>query len=139
MFSKKIEEVGNPVVYIFLTLAISCISYGINQEFRGLAIFIVAFFFICLFYYCGISFTCIMIIFFTIGILMNFSYYRIQNKINGEVRIVKVNSYSIIASYEGKNITLKTDKKNLYVGEKYKVIGKVKNIQDKSNGIVGEA
>lgn len=138
MFSKKIEQVGNPVVYIFFTLAISCISYGINQEFRWLTIFIVAFFFICLSYYCGIRFTCIMIIFFTIGILMNFSYYRIENKISGEVRIIKVNSYSIIASYEGKNITLKTDKKNLYVGEKYNVIGKVQNIQDKINGIVGE-
>jgi len=138
MFSKKIEEVGNPVVYIFLTLAISCTYYGLNQEIRGIAIFIVAFFFLSLFYYCGISFTCIMIIFFIVGILMNCSYYRISNKINGEVRIVKVNNYSVIASYEGKNITLKTDKKNLYVGEKYKITGKIQNIQDKSNGIVGE-
>ena len=138
MFSKKIEKVGNPVVYIFLTLAISCISYGINQEFRGLTIFMVAFFFICIFYYCGISFSCIMIIFFVVGILMNCSYYRISNKINGEVRIIKVSNYGIIASYEGKNITLKTDEKNVYVGEKYKVIGKLKDIQDKSNGIVGE-
>ena len=138
MFSKKIEEVGNPVVYIFLTLAISCISYGINQEFRGLTIFIVAFFFICIFYYCGISFSCIMIMFFVVGIIMNCSYYGISNKINGEVRIVSISSYSIIVSYEGKNITLKTDKKNLYVGEKYKVTGKVQDIQDKSNGVVGE-
>jgi len=138
MFSKKIEEVGNPVVYIFLTLAISCTYYGLNQEIRGIAIFIVAFFFLSLFYYCGISFTCIMIIFFIVGILMNCSYYRISNKINGEVRIVKVNNYSVIASYEGKNITLKTDKKNLYVGEKYKITGEIQNIQDKSNGIVGE-
>jgi len=137
MFSKKIEEVGNPLIYIFLTLAISCISYGINEQFRGLAIFIVAVFFICILYYCGISFTCIMTIFFVVGILMNCSYYKISNKINGEVRIIKVNSYSIIATYEGKNFTLKTDKKNLYVGDKYKVIGKVENIQDKTNGIVG--
>ncbi len=138
MFSKKIEEVANPVVYIFLTLAISCIYYGINQGFKGLAIFIVAFFFICLFYYCGVSFTCIMIIFFTIGILMNFSYYRIENEISGEVRIVKVNNYSIIGDYQGKNIILKTNKKTLYVGERYKVSGEVQNIQDKINGVVGE-
>jgi len=138
MFSKKIEEVANPLVYIFLTLAISCIYYGINQEFKGLAIFIVAFFFICLFYYCGINFTCIMIIFFTIGILMNFSYYRIENEISGEVRIVKVNNYSIIGDYEGKNIILKTNKRTLYVGEKYKIAGEVQNIQDKINGVVGE-
>ncbi|BCZ48559.1 competence protein ComEC [Clostridium gelidum] len=138
MFSKKIEEVGNPVVYIFLTLAISCISYGINQEIRGLAIFIVVFFFLSLFYYCGISFTCIMIMFFTIGILINFSYYRIGNEISGEVRILKMNNYGIMGNYEGKNIILKTDKKNLNVGEKYEVTGNVKNIQDKINGIVGE-
>ena len=137
MFSKKINEVGNPVVYIFLTLAISCISYGINLEFRGLAIFIVAFLFIFLIYYCGLRFTLLMSVFFIVGILINCSYYKISNRIDGEVRIIKVTSYSITGAYEGKNITLKTDKKNLYVGEKYKVIGKVLNIQDKSNGIVG--
>lgn len=138
MFSKKIGEVGNPLVYIFLTLAISCISYGINEEFKGLTIFIVGFFFICLFYYCGINFTNIMIIFFIVGILINISYYKIPKKINGQVRIVKVTNYNIIGDYEGKNIILKTDKKNLYVGEKYHVTGEVNDIQDKSNGIVGE-
>jgi len=138
MLFKKIEEVGNPLVYIFLTLAISCISYGINEQFRGLTIFIVAFFFICILYYCGISFSCIMSIFFIVGILMNHSYYGVSSKVNGEIRIIKVNSYNVIATYEGKNFTLKTNKKNLYVGDKYKVIGNVENIQDKSNGIVGE-
>ena len=137
MFSKKIEEVGNPLVYIFLSLAISCISYGIDEQFRGLAIFIVAFFFICIFYYCGISFTCIMTIFFIVGILINCFYYKTSNEINGEIRIVKVSSYGVIATYEGKNFTLKTENKNLYVGDKYKVRGKVENIQDKSKGIVG--
>jgi competence protein ComEC len=138
MFSKKIEEVENPLVYIFLSLGISCISYGINDQINGLAIFIAAFFFICMFYYCGISFTCIMIIFFIVGILINCSYYRISNKVDGEVRIVKANNYTTIATYEGKNITLKTHKKDLGVGEKYKVVGKIQNIQDKSSGIVGE-
>jgi competence protein ComEC len=138
MFNKKIEEVGNPVVYIFLTLAISCIAYGLNEKFRGLTIFIVAFLFIFLLYYCGLSFTGLMVVFFIVGILINCSYYKISNKVDGEVRIVKVTTYNIIGSYEGKNITLKTDKKNVYVGEKYKVIGKVMNIQDKGNGIVGE-
>lgn len=138
MFTKKIEEVGNPVVYIFLTLAISCIGYGLNEKFRGLTIFIVAFLFIFLLYYCGLSFTGLMVVFFIVGILINCSYYKIFNKVDGEVRIIKVTNYSIIGTYEGKNITLKTDIKNLYVGEKYKVIGKVINIQDKGNGIVGE-
>lgn len=137
MFFKKIQEVVNPLVYIFLTLAISCISYGLNEQFRGLAIFIAAFFFICILYYCGASFTGIIIVFFTIGIFMNISYYSIQNKIDGEVRIVKINSYNIIGSYEGKNIILKTDK-NLFVGEKYKVTGKLSKLQDRYNGIVGE-
>lgn len=63
MLSKKIAEVGNPIIYIFLSLAISCISYGIFEEFRGLTIFIVAFFFISILYYCGIEFTGFMIAF----------------------------------------------------------------------------
>lgn len=138
MIAKKIEEVGNPVVYIFLTLAISCISYGLNEQFSGLTIFIVGFFFVSMFYYCGISFTSLMVAFFMAGILINYSYYKVPSNIDGEIRIVKVTNYAIIGTYEGKNISLKIDSKNLYVGEKYKVIGKLENIQDKSNGIVGE-
>lgn len=138
MTAKKIKEVGNPAIYIFLTLAISCISYGLNEKFSGLTIFIVGFFFISLSYYCGISFTGLMIMFFMAGILINYSYYKIPNKIDGEVRIVKVTNYAIIGTYEGKNISLKVDLKNLYVGEKYRVSGKLENIQDKGNGIVGE-
>lgn len=138
MFSKKIGDVGNPLIYIFLTLAISCIFYGMNKEFRGLTIFIVAFFFICIFYYCGFSFFVIMIIFFVVGILINCSYYKIPSKIGGEVRIIKISNYSVIGSYEGKSITIRTNDKNLRVGEKYKIIGKVDDIQDRYNGIVGE-
>lgn len=137
MFSRKIQEVVNPLVYIFLTLAISCISYGLNEQFRGLAIFIAVFFFICILYYCGASFTGVIVVFFTIGIFMNISYYSIQNKIDGEVRIAKINSYNIIGSYKGKSIILKTDKK-LFVGEKYKVTGNLSKLQDRYNGIVGE-
>lgn len=138
MFSKKIGDVGNPLIYIFLTLAISCIFYGMNKEFRGLTIFIVAFFFICIFYYCGFSFFVIMIIFFVVGILINCSYYKIPSKIDGEVRIIKISNYSVIGSYEGKSITIRTNDKNLRLGEKYKIIGKVDDIQDRYNGIVGK-
>lgn len=138
MLFKKIKEVGNPVVYIFLSLAVSCIYYGINDDFRGLAIFIAALFFACMLYYCGLSFTCAMIVIFIIGIVINFSYYNIEDKINGEIRIVKVNNYSITADYNGKNIVLKTNLKNLLVGEKYKVVGKIRNVKDKYIGIVGE-
>jgi competence protein ComEC len=138
MLSKKIEEVGNPLVYIFLSLAISCISYGLSEQFRGLAIFIVAFFFISIFYSCGFSFTSIMIIFFIVGSLINFLYYKIPNQINGQVRILKVNNYNTIGSYEGKNVIIKTNKNNLKLGEKYAITGKVQNIQDRSEGIVGE-
>jgi competence protein ComEC len=138
MFSKKIGEVGNPLVYIFLTLAVSCISYGIYENSRGLTIFIVAFFFLSLSFYCGINFTTIMVLFFIIGILINYSYYRTSNKINGEVRIEKVSNYSVVGNYEGKNIILKSHLKNLYVGEKYSIEGSIKNITDKSEGIVGE-
>ncbi|WP_297429210.1 ComEC/Rec2 family competence protein [Clostridium sp.] len=138
MLSKKIEDVGNPIVYIFLSLAISCIYYGIHEDFKGLAILIVSLYFVCLFYYCGLSFSSLMIIFFIIGIFINYSYYGITDKINGKVRIVKVSNYGVIATYEGKNITLKTNNKNFYVGDKYEIIGKVERIKDEYNGIVGE-
>lgn len=138
MLYKKIGEVGNPLIYIFLSLAISCISYGIFEEFRGLTIFIVAFFFISVLYYCGIEFTSIMIIFFIVGIFMNYSYYKVPNKINGEVRIVNVTKYDIIGSYNGKDISIKTNKKDCKIGEIYNISGKLENIQDKINGIAGE-
>lgn len=138
MFSKKIKEVGNPLVYVFLSLAVSCIYYGINEELRVLAIFIVASFFICILYYCGFNFTCIMAMFFAVGILMNTSYYKIQESINGEVRITKISSYGIEGEYEGKEILIKTNKKDFNVGEKYRIIGRVQGKQDKCNGIVGE-
>lgn len=135
---KKIEEVGNPLVYIFLALLISCIFYGINEEFGRLAIFIVVFFFICLIYNCGLKFTCIMIVFFISGIVINVFYYQIPNEINGEVRITAIGSYNIIGEYEGKSITIKTNNKEFNVGEKYKIIGRFRGIQDKFKGIVGE-
>lgn len=138
MLFKKIEEVGNPLVYIFLSLTISCMSYGINEELRGLTIFIAAFFFICIIYYCGLNFTCILMIFFIIGILMNVSYYKIPDKINGEVRITNISNYGILGDYIGKSILIKTSKKDFNVGDRYKIIGNVKKIQEKNNGVVGE-
>lgn len=138
MIAKKIEEVGNPIVYIFLTLALSCIFYGLYDKFMWLTIFIVSLFFISLIYYCGISFSVFMLIFFSVGILLNFSYYKIPDKRDGEVRILKLTSYAIIGEYEGKNISLKIREENLHVGDKYRVKGNLINIQDKSNGIVGE-
>lgn len=138
MISKKIGEVGNPIIYIFLSLAVSCISYGIFEEFRGLTIFIVAFFFISLSYYCGYKFTGIMVVFFITGILMNYSYYRVPNKINGDIRIIKISSYNIIGNYSGKNIMIKTNRKDCNVGEIYRIEGRLEAAQDKINGIVGE-
>ena len=138
MIAKKIEEVGNPIVYIFLTLALSCIFYGLYDRFMWLTIFIVSLFFISLIYYCGIRFSGFMLIFFLVGILLNFSYYKVPDKIDGEVRILKLTSYAIIGEYEGKNISLKIREQNLLVGDKYRAKGNLINIQDKSNGIVGE-
>lgn len=60
LFFKRIEEVGNPIVYIFLALAISSIFYGINADFKELSIFIVSFFFLVIFYYCGIRFIVVL-------------------------------------------------------------------------------
>lgn len=138
MISKKIEEVGNPLMYIFLSLAVSCISYGICQELRGLTIFIVAFFFISLLYYCGYKFTFLMVIFFITGILMNYSYYKVPSNVNGDVRITNVSSYNIIGSYNGKEIIIKINKKDFNVGEIYNFEGRLEGSQDRINGIVGE-
>ncbi|AQS08994.1 ComEC family competence protein [Clostridium saccharobutylicum] len=138
MISKKIEEVGNPIIYIFLSLAVSSICYGMKEDFRGLTIFIGVFFFICIFYYCGIKFSSMMIIFFLVGLYINNSYYNIGNKINGEVRIVKISSYKTIGSYEGENIILKNAIENLEIGEKYNITGEIEKVQDMSSGIVGE-
>ena len=64
MFSKKISEVTNPIIYIFLAMIISSICYGLNYEFKELAVFIASFFFIAVLYYCGINFTIMLSIFF---------------------------------------------------------------------------
>ncbi|NSB41474.1 hypothetical protein B0P06_001245 [Clostridium saccharoperbutylacetonicum] len=137
MLSKKIAEVGNPIIYIFLSLAISCISYGIFEEFRGLTIFIVAFFFISILYYCGIEFTGFMIAFFILGFFLNYSYYKVQINVTGEVRIIQKSQYNIVGNYGGKNITIETNKKDCNIGEIYNITGKLEKVQDKINGIVG--
>lgn len=84
------------------------------------------------------QFLCYYDYLFVVGILINCSYYKIPSKIDGEVRIIKISNYSVIGSYEGKSITIRTNDKNLRLGEKYKIIGKVDDIQDRYNGIVGE-
>ena len=137
MLSKKIAEVGNPIIYIFLSLAISCISYGIFEEFRGLTIFIVAFFFISILYYCGIEFTGFMIAFFILGFFLNYSYYKVQINVTGEVRIIQKSQYNIVGNYGGKNITIETNNKDCNIGEIYNITGKLEKVQDKINGIVG--
>ncbi|SFC62235.1 ComEC/Rec2 family competence protein [Clostridium uliginosum] len=138
MVSKKIEEVHNPIVYMFITLALSSICYGLYYDFKKLTTFIVGFFFIALIYYCGINFTCLMSLFFAIGLFINISYYSIDSDINSSIRIVKRDSYGITASYKGKKMFLETNDNNLIVGEKYNISGKVDKTQDKSKGIVGK-
>lgn len=138
MLSKKIEDVENPIVYIFLVLATSSIYYGINEDFKELSIFIVGFFFLSMFYYCGIRFSSIMILFFLIGIYINSSYYNINFKMDGEIRILKVTNYNVIVDYEGKNLILKSKLNNLNTGDRYYITGEIQNISDKSKGIVGE-
>ena len=137
MFSKKISEVTNPIIYIFLAMIISSICYGLNYEFKELAVFIASFFFIAVLYYCGINFTIMLSIFFTIGIILNSIYYHMPEEIDGVVRINKVTQYSISASYKGKNILLEYNKGKFESGELYKVKGDVIKNRDKNKGIVG--
>ena len=74
----------------------SCICYGLNGDYRGLTIFVVTSFFIILIYNCGINFSSLMLIIFIIGILINVSYYSIDEKFNGIVRIKQMTSYDIV-------------------------------------------
>lgn len=138
MILGKVKDVSNPIVYIFLTLFISCICYKFYDDYRRLAIFIAVFFFIVLFYYCGIHFSILMIIFFIIGVCINNEYYYVPNEINDTVRIKQIKSYNIIADLNGKKVVLNSTDGNLQIAKKYIIKGKIKNNIDKQNGIVGE-
>ncbi|AOR22967.2 ComEC/Rec2 family competence protein [Clostridium taeniosporum] len=137
MTLKKIEEVVNPIVYIFITLILSSIFYGLFDSFKKLTIFIVCFFFICILYYCGIKFTFIISFFFIMGIVINYSYYNTSYASQHNIRIIKNNSYETVGSYNGKKVILKNFKKEINVGDKFNVNGKFKDNSIKEKGIVG--
>ncbi len=137
MNTKRIEEVANPMVYIFITLILSSITFGLFSDFKKLAIFIVSFFFICVFYYCGISFTFVISLIFVMGLFMNFSYYNVNFNADAQVRILKNNSYETIGYYNGKKIIIENFKDKLTQGDKFNVKGTYKNNPIKEKGIVG--
>ncbi|MBN1073503.1 ComEC/Rec2 family competence protein [Clostridium botulinum] len=137
MNTKRIEEVANPMVYIFITLILSSITFGLFSDFKKLAIFIVSFFFICVFYYCGISFTFVINLIFVMGLFMNFSYYNVNFNADAQVRILKNNSYETIGYYNGKKIIIENFKDKLTQGDKFNVKGTFKNNPIKEKGIVG--
>ncbi|WP_252214057.1 ComEC/Rec2 family competence protein [Clostridium sp. VAP41] len=139
MNTKRIEEVANPIVYIFITLILSSITFGLFSDFKKLTIFIVGFFFICVFYYCGISFTIVISLIFVIGLFMNFSYYHINFNadVETEVRILKNNSYETIGCYNGKKIIIENLQDKLTQGDKFNVKGTLKDNSIKEKGIVG--
>lgn len=136
---KKINKVNNPIIYLFLALGVSSISYGINDELRELSIFLSALFFIWIFLLWGINFTFITAVFFAVGLFINCSYYNVPDKICGEVRIVKVSTYETIGSFEGKNLLIEDySGSELQTGELYSVSGIVeKEEKNKNKGIVG--
>lgn len=136
MFHKRLEEVSNPIIYIFSSIACSCICYGIYSDLRGLSIFIAALFFAYILFYFGAEFCALMAIFFMIGIYVNISYYAIPDKSKNIVRVVEINSYNTIGSVNGKNIVL--DSKYEFIqGRKYYIKGSIVNKPDKYKGIVG--
>ncbi|MBW6408525.1 ComEC/Rec2 family competence protein [Clostridium weizhouense] len=137
MFSKKINEINNPIIYMFLTLILSCISYGLFDDFKKLTIFIVCFFFISIIIYCGFNFTILMIVVFILGLIINISYYSIDSNIESSVRILRKNSYEITADYQGKKILLETNN-DVKVGREYKINSKIIKSQEKSKGVVGK-
>ena len=135
---KKISNVINPIIYLFLALGASSICYGINEELRGLSIFMIVFFFIWIFGVWGVKFTIVVVIFFSIGLFINVSYYNIPDNINGQIRIEKVNNFETIGSYDGKKIIINNNKEKLIVGELYNIKGLVcREDGDKTRGIVG--
>ena len=139
MTLKKVKDIGNPIVYIFIILLMSCICYGLNDDYRRLTIFIVASFFVILIYNCGIKFSSLMFIIFIIEILMNISYYSIDEKFDGIVRIKQMNSYDIISTCDGKKLILDDLKdSNIEISKRYYIQGEVQSNTDKSKGIVGK-
>lgn len=139
MNTKRIEEVANPIVYIFITLILSSITFGLFSDFKKLTIFIVGFFFICVFYYCGIRFTVVISLIFVMGLFMNFSYYNINFNadVEAEVRILKNNSYETIGCYNGKKIIIENLQDKLTQGDKFNIKGTLKDNSIKEKGIVG--
>lgn len=135
---KKISQVNNPIIYLFLALGVSSICYGINRELRGLSVFLIVFFFIWIFLMWGINFSFVVCIFFTIGLFINIAYYNVPDYINDEIRIEKISNNETIGSYRGKKIYIKNTKEKLEIGQIYNISGTVsKNDSDKSKGIVG--
>lgn len=136
---KKINQVNNPIIYLFLALGASSISYGINNNFRELSIVLAALFFIWIFLLWGINFTIISVIFFTVGLFINYSYYKVPDKICDEVRIVKINTYETIGNFEGKKLLIENNSKYKFkAGRIYNICGKInREEQNKNNGVVG--
>ncbi|MGM9933713.1 MAG: ComEC/Rec2 family competence protein [Clostridium sp.] len=136
MFSKKLEEVNNPIVYIFGAVAVSCICYGIYSDFKGLSIFIGVLFLTYTLFYCGIKFNLFMVLFFLTGIYINSSYYKVPHYIDNVVRVIEINNYNTMCKAEGKNIIIDSNYK-FTEGKRYHIKGEVMHTSDKYKGIVG--
>ncbi|MGN0144940.1 MAG: ComEC/Rec2 family competence protein [Clostridium sp.] len=136
MFHKKLEEVNNPLIYIFLSIACSCICYGIYSDLRGLSIFIAALFFVYIIFYFGAEFCALIGVLFLIGLYVNVSYYTIGNKSENIVRVIEKNDYNTIGRIDGKNIIL--DSKYEFIqGRRYYIKGSITGKSDKYKGIIG--
>ncbi|WP_294157095.1 ComEC/Rec2 family competence protein [uncultured Clostridium sp.] len=136
MFHKRLEEVNNPIIYIFSAVAVSCICYGIYNDFRGLSILIGALFFIYIFFYFGIEFDIFIAVFFIVGLYINTAYYKIIYNIDNAVRIIEINNYNIIGKVDGKNIILDS-RYDFSEGKKYHIKGTVSDSRDTYEGVCG--
>ncbi len=136
MSFKNIENVSSPVIYIFGAVAVSCISYGIYDDFNGLAILIAVLFFIYIFFYFGVKFALFISIFFAAGLYINVLYYNVPTIIEGDIRIVKINDYEVIGSIKGRNVCVDSDYEFI-CGSRYNIKGVMKYETDKYKGVVG--
>ena len=132
------KNAQNPIIFVFLTLIISSITYILYKDYKGLTILIVGFFFSALLYRYSLSFVISLLIIFSAGLSINNMYYSIPSHIDDVVRIKSINSYEVIASYKGKNVNLISKNITMKNQERYKIKGRGKVNEDFKYGIIGE-
>lgn len=135
---KDIEKVNRPIVYISLSLILGSIIYGIHDNYLWLAVLSASLFFMFIYLNTNIMFTIITIVFFSVGLINNINYYRIDyNKFSGKVQVVEEKTYSKIVSFKGKRFYLQEGDSKYSLGDNVYIEGELIEGVDKDKGILG--